>query len=410
MYIILSNFVFAMFEHVRQYYASVLNSILIRLVSMVSIVLIGSYLAKVDYSNFLYSYNISMIIAGMFASPIITYLLKEGNNLSFGDYLNTSNYYIISILVIFFTLYVFKLVNVNSQILYIILVFNFSHQFIMLLCIKSKRELLGALVSLFIIITMWCMLWLTYILNYSSFAYFGFILVVLCSTTLAKMIVNQIIYKAFYSSNSNHVLDPKQWNGIKKILRGCFPLVFSSVISGSLFFIYFYYVNQNLARSGADEKSLFNISYQWFQIVIFFSMAVSSKFLFKLQQSNKIFRDGIDMVLLFVLVYIFSLFIFYIFHHFYAIEDYELFLFVGCIVITASLFSAFSNLLGTYLVFLNKVNFGTLCNIIWAFFLFAFYEVFQNYFSVVVSVACSLLFSYICHFFILTLFVWRFSR
>lgn len=410
MNIFLSNVFGSSIELIRHYYASVINSILIRLVSMVNIVLLGAYLVKTDYSIFLYSYNLSMIVAGMLTGPVITYLLKEHKLLSVRDYLTVSVCYVNFLSALYVLAYLLDFFTLQFEVLYLVLVFNFIQQFLTILCIQTKREIMGAVIALFVNITMWCMFWLFYILDYSKSDKKGYVFIVLCLAIVMQILVKKIIYEVSNSIDSKMPLNQTKSRGIIRIIQGCTPLVFSSIASGLLFFIYFYVVNQDISASGHDDSALFNLSYQWFQIVIFFSMAVSSKFLYKLQNSIKLMQDGLNMMFVFVLVYCFSIGLFCFFYRFYVVDDYDLFLYVGVIIITASLFSAFSNLLGAYLVHYNKINWGTFCNVVWGSGLFVSYWGFQNYFGPVLSVACSLLFSYVCHFLLLTFFVWRFSR
>lgn len=396
---------------IASYLLVVVSGLSTRIIAMISILVLSYYLNKEVFSEFTYIYNISMICAGMIFSPLITFYVRNSKELGFYFYSKINDILIsfLCLLLIFLLSFSFENdSNANLMIFILFIVFYYIQQFITIHTSDIDKEILGVMINFLLMPLMWCLAY--FLIKIDSIESFYLLFCLVITMLLARRLYNCVAAPKNKMSLSIET-SVFAYQKLITVLKADFvPLLTTSVISGVGFLAYFFTVNNLFSPYSSEEKSIFNVVYQWFQIVIFFAVAINSKFLLNLRYSKNKIRDGCALAIGLCFIYLLTLLFFYIASGLYSIQDKNMLLHHGFVMLTTSLFSAISSILGVYLVYYGKASKGVYFNVTWIIVLFALFFVFLNYLTVSESSVYSLFFSYLLHLLLLSYYVRKIAK
>ncbi|MFC0117878.1 hypothetical protein ACFFK7_08085 [Pseudoalteromonas xiamenensis] len=398
-----SNIKVNVFSFISNYLPSLLSSLIIRGGAIFCFILFGRFLSLEEFSDFSFAYNFSMILAGLIVSPLISVYSRYNEEFGF-CFIRTMN--LIFLFMFVFTLLMFLLPYQSISFvasLLVVFVFFFISQYVFIDLHYFDMEYVYPLITVFSSALMWGGLFYIYFFGFYSigdFLVFVFIFIVF------YFVLNGI-YNGYVLKGEGRIsgFTITGWK-LLFLFRKLMPVISSSLVAGFGFALFFYVINERNIQS-QEQKAVFNVAYQWFQVVVFFSVALNSKLLLTLNKNNKPEMECFKIMLLCFCLYFFALLVYVVFSTFYVGLDKGLILEVGLVIISASLLSALSNVVGVYLLYKEQLKLGFWLNIVWVVNLYVIYFVVFNGSGLSIHVALSILISYFCHFVVLILFASR---
>uniref|UniRef100_UPI004048A439 hypothetical protein n=1 Tax=Vibrio anguillarum TaxID=55601 RepID=UPI004048A439 len=338
-----------------------------RLLSLLSILLIGHLLASSEYGMFTSMYNISMALASFVAMPILQCQLKYNFDYNLKAR-NTIYIYTMLFSLVYFLVGcgAYYIGAINKDYIYIssaIVIHFFITQTIANTYISNNEDyksVVSIIVNNFIF-------WALILINLTFFDSLNYLAISLILSILAIF----LFYISTLKEPRKEENNPPDYRFIKDFV---IPAFLASCASAPVLI----YILNDFDKLDGEVKVYFNIAYQWFQILSFVILSVTPKLIVMFTTNvNMNFKKLAKLIQILVLMWALGLILGWIVLKLYNVIDHQYLNDVAFILISSSVLSAYSGVIGVYILSKHSMWHGAFINFLWALMMLFFYSAFE---------------------------------